>query len=137
MPEGKNRATRIDIEQESSIYKASEAARKIASKLGFDNIKQCKIATAVSELATNIHRYAGSGFILIRIIDIGSRQGVEIIAEDIGPGIADLKSALMDNFSTSAGSLGIGLPGTQRMMDEFEIESKTGKGTLVKIREWL
>ena len=110
-------------------------AKRVAANLGLGNITQCMVATAVSELATNIHRYADRGFISMRIINTGSRQGIEVIAEDNGPGISDLQSALSDNFSTS-GSLGVGLPGTRRLMDEFEIENKAGKGTLVTIRKW-
>ncbi len=128
--------TRIDISKEGAIAEAAEAARSIAAIIGMGSTMQYMVATATSELATNIHRYAGHGSIAIAIISSGGRQGIEIIASDNGPGISDLKSALLDNFSTS-GSLGVGLPGTKRMMDHFDIESTPGKGTRIMIRKWL
>ena len=136
MAKEKRRTTRIDIRQETNIAEAVEAAKRVAATLGMANTTQYMVATAISELATNIHRYADHGFISMRIINSGSRQGIEIIAQDNGPGIADLESALLDTFSTS-GSLGVGLPGTRRLMDEFEIESTIGKGTVVTVRKWL
>ena len=128
-------AIRIEIRQDDNIVEAAEAARKLSARLGMSNTTQYMVATAVSELATNIRRYAEHGFISMRTINT-DRQGIEVIAQDNGPGITDVELAMSDNFSTS-GSLGIGLPGTRRLMDEFEIESRIGKWTRVTIRKWL
>lgn len=127
---------RIDITHDVSIAEAAAASRGFAAILGLGNTMQYMVATAVSELATNIRRYAGQGFVTIKEVNKGGKKGIEVIAKDSGPGIADIEAAMQDNFSTF-GSLGVGLPGTKRMMDEFEIESEPGKGTRVTIRKWL
>jgi len=134
-PENGRREISVAIQQQGDIAEAAEAARELSAELAMDRTTQYMVATAVSELATNIDRYAGHGFIHMTAINAGGRQGIEIRAVDHGPGIADLESALEENVSTS-GSLGIGLPGARRLMDEFEIESDAGKGTLVTMRKW-
>ena len=93
------------------------------------------IATAISELARNIVRYARSGEIVIRSTTNSTRRGIEIVAQDSGPGIRDIEQALQIGFST-AGGLGLGLPGVRRLMDEFDIQSKLGQGTTVRITKW-
>lgn len=94
------------------------------------------IGTAVCELARNLERYATKGgTIQIREVNAAGRTGVEITASDLGPGIPDLKQAMQDYYSTTKGSLGIGLSGVQRLMDEFRI--KSGKGTTVTAAKWL
>ena len=104
--------------------------------IGFgENICQM-IATAVSELANNIIKYAGSGEILLTRITGGSQMGIEVIARDRGPGIEDIQKAMADHYS-SGNTLGLGLPGVKRMMDEFELTSEPGKRTMVTIRKWL
>jgi serine/threonine-protein kinase RsbT len=111
-------------------------ARKAARAIGFDeNICQM-IATAVSELANNIVKYAGRGEILMTRIIAGSRMGMEVIARDRGPGIENIQKAMADHYS-SGNTLGLGLPGVKRMMDEFELTSEPGKRTTVTIRKWL
>ena len=109
--------------------------KKVAGDLGFGDHIQMMIATAVSEFANNIIKYAGRGEIVIKKIARRNRMGIEIVAQDRGPGIANVKEALADHFSSS-GTLGLGLPGVQRMMDEFDIQSNPGKGTTVLIRKW-
>jgi serine/threonine-protein kinase RsbT len=111
-------------------------ARKAAAAIGFDEIVGHMIATAVSELARNIVKYAGRGEILIDRIDTGSRTGIEVTAQDRGPGIVNIQQALADHYS-SGNTLGLGLPGVKRMMDEFEITSEPGQRTTVIIRKWL
>ena len=93
------------------------------------------IATAISELARNIVQYAQHGEIVLSVVE-GSRPGIQIVARDQGPGIADLEQAMRDGYSTG-GSLGLGLPGAKRLMDEFTIDSEVGKGTIVSVRKWL
>ena len=111
-------------------------ARKAAMAIGFDEMVCQMIATAVSELATNIVKYAGCGEILIDRINTGGRTGIEVTARDRGPGIEDIQKAMADHYS-SGNTLGLGLPGVKRMMDEFELTSQPGKGTTVTIRKWL
>lgn len=109
----------------------------MAKELGFSVVDQCRIATSISELARNIFLYAGKGTVHIRSLDNNSSQlGLEIVAKDYGPGIPNTKLAMLDGFSTSKG-LGMGLPGTQRLMDEFQLKSTPGIGTTVTIRKWL
>jgi serine/threonine-protein kinase RsbT len=94
------------------------------------------IATAVSELVRNILKYAGSGEVRLRRVQRASGGGIEILVSDHGPGIADLDAAMSDHFSTS-GTLGLGLPGVKRLMDDFSMESAPGKGTRVKACKWI
>ncbi|MGD8292652.1 MAG: anti-sigma regulatory factor [Desulfobacterales bacterium] len=111
-------------------------ARKTAMAIGFDEVVSQMIATAVSELANNIVKYGGSGEIRMDRIDSGSQAGIEVVARDRGPGIEDIEKAMEDHYS-SGNTLGLGLPGVKRMMDEFELDTEAGKGTTVTIRKWL
>ncbi|MBV9508712.1 MAG: anti-sigma regulatory factor [Caulobacteraceae bacterium] len=104
-------------------------------KAGFKGSDLTLIATAISEVARNIVVYAQRGEISLRLATGGGRQGIEVVATDEGPGIADLEQAMQDGFSTGR-SLGLGLPGARRLMDEFEIASTVGKGTTVTMRKW-
>lgn len=126
---------RIAINAEMDIAKAILQAGRVCADLGFGPGDQSRVATAVSELARNIHKYAGAGHVVIGPIEHKGRRGIEIVAEDKGPGIADLELAMSDHFS-SGGTLGLGLPGVRRMMDEFEVESAPGQGTRVTGRKW-
>jgi len=128
----------VPVEGESGIVNARSQARTIARELGFGMVDQSRIATAVSELTRNIVRYAsgGRGAVIIReIAGPADQPGVEIIVSDEGPGIADIANAMRDGVSSSTG-LGMGLPGTRRLMDEMKIESGAGQGTIITIRKW-
>ncbi len=127
---------RIPVKNETGKTWSVVETRKAAKAIGFDEIVCQMIATAVSELANNIVKYAGRGEILIARIDTGSRIGLEVTARDCGPGIEDIQLAMADHFS-SGKTLGLGLPGVKRMMDEFEITSEPGKRTTVTFRKWL
>lgn len=98
---------------------------------------QSRVATAVSELARNVVRYAtnSQGEVIIRSIGDASRPGLEIVVEDSGPGIEDIELAQTPGY-TSANGLGLGLSGTKRLMNEMEIDSVVGRGTRVTIRKW-
>lgn len=126
---------RVPINSDQDLVIARQEGRAMATKLGFSSVDATFIATAISELARNILAYARKGVITLRAIQGSSRQGILIIASDDGPGISDIRQALRDGFSTS-GSLGLGLPGVRRLMDEFEITSKSGRGTTVKVTKW-
>ena len=110
-------------------------AKDLASVLSFSRTDQTLIAAAVSEIARNIVVYAGSGEIVLRPERGDGRWGLRVVARDEGPGIADPEQALTDGYST-AGSLGLGLPGARRLMDSLEIESELGRGTTVTMLKW-
>jgi serine/threonine-protein kinase RsbT len=125
----------INIKKEVDIIHARQEGREMARDIGFGTVEQCRIATAISELTRNIIRYAGYGKVIIKVIN-RRRKGIEITCSDEGPGIPDIEIAMQDGFSTNRG-LGSGLPGTKRLMDEFEIKSEVDNGTTVVIRKWL
>jgi serine/threonine-protein kinase RsbT len=126
---------RVAINSDQDIVAARQRGRALAVELGFSAVDSTLIATAISELARNIVSYAGTGEIMLKTIQNSTRQGILIVAADEGPGIHDLRQALRDGFSTS-GSLGLGLPGVRRLMDEFEIASQPGQGTRVEVKKW-
>jgi serine/threonine-protein kinase RsbT len=128
----------IAISQDRDIVTARQRGRGMASKIGFSSTDQISIATAISELSRNIVEYAREGEIAIAVVRAqdNGQTGIQITARDNGPGIHDIGLAMKDGYSTSR-SLGLGLPGTKRLMDEFEIDSKPGKGTRITIRKWL
>jgi serine/threonine-protein kinase RsbT len=126
---------RIPIASEGDIVLARQQGRNMAAQLGASSIAMTLIATAISELARNIVQYARQGEIVLSVVE-GSRRGIQIVARDQGPGIPNLELAMRDGYSTG-GSLGLGLPGAKRLMDEFAIDSEVGKGTTVSMRKWL
>ncbi|GAA2150608.1 serine/threonine-protein kinase RsbT [Humibacillus xanthopallidus] len=125
---------RIPVAADPDIVKARGSARELAGRLGFSRTDLTVLATAVSELCRNIVRFAGSGELLVELLD-EPRPGVRVTARDRGPGIADLEAAMRDGVSTYGG-LGLGLPGVRRLMDEFAISSEQGAGTTVTITIW-
>ena len=126
----------ILINESEDIILARQYAREMAIRLGFGLADQARITAAVSELSRNIYLYARTGKVLIKDLSDGDKKGIEIIAEDKGSGIPDIGLSMQDGYSTSRG-LGQGLPGTKRLMDEFEIKSEVLKGTTVIVRKWL
>jgi serine/threonine-protein kinase RsbT len=127
---------RITLIDHSDKEQVIMTARYLATEAGFDETHQLLIATAASELATNIVKYAKEGEVILKIVQRDRQLGIEIIARDNGPGIRDIEQVMQDNFSTSKGSLGLGLPSVQRIMDEFKIESQPGHGTIVSALKW-
>jgi serine/threonine-protein kinase RsbT len=129
--------TRLDVRHDRDIIEARKVGRDMARDAGFGAIACIQVATAISELARNIVVYAGHGVISIGIVrgETG-KVGIEVVAADEGPGIEDTELAMRDGFS-SAGGLGLGLPGTQRLMDRFELTSKRDQGTTVRAAKWL
>jgi serine/threonine-protein kinase RsbT len=126
---------RVAINSDQDIVLARQKGRLLATELGFSTGDATLIATAISELARNIVSYASRGQITLKMVNGLNRQGISVIASDDGPGISDIRQALRDGFSTS-GSLGLGLPGVRRLMDEFEITSQPGRGTIVAVKKW-
>ena len=125
---------RVQIVSDSDIVVARSMGRTLAIKLGFSSGDITLIATAISELARNILSYARQGEILLRAVDGSNRTGILIVASDEGPGISDIRQALRAGFSSSV-SLGMGLPGVSRLMDEIEITSEPMHGTTVKVKK--
>lgn len=125
---------RVPIASDQDVIAARQQGRALAVKLEFSSGDSTLIATAISELARNIVSYARDGEIRLLSQNSG-RPGIVIVASDKGPGIEDIRQAMRDGFSTS-GSLGLGLPGVRRLMDEFDIASEMGKGTIVIAKKW-
>lgn len=125
----------IPIRTEMDASRAVLQSTEYAQAAGFDETPSRMIATAVSELARNILKYAGRGELRLRAVEGRRGRGIEIEAVDRGPGIADTEAAMRDHFS-SGGTLGLGLPGVKRLMDEFSLESTPGRGTRVTARKW-
>ena len=125
----------VPIKAHGDVVLARQKVRDLASGLRFSGSEMTLIATAISEVARNIVIYAGSGEIVLRVVQRGLRCGILIIARDRGPGIADIERAMGDGYSSSRG-LGLGLPGARRLMDEFEIVSEVGKGTEITMTKW-
>lgn len=125
----------VRIDSEPDIAVARRTVRDVASAVGFGVTETARIVTAASELSRNVHKYAGTGVMSWRIVHNDSRSGIELRFEDHGPGILDIDSALREGFSTGGG-LGMGLPGTRRLMDEMEVQSSPGQGTKIVVRKW-
>ena len=128
--------TRVPINSDVDIVTARERGRALAAQLGSSTTDQTLLATAISEIARNIVEYAKHGEIVLTAMRNGQKRGIVVIARDEGPGIPDIQLAMQDGYSTRQ-SLGIGLPGARRLMDEFEIASEVGKGTTVAMKKWI
>lgn len=123
------------LKVETDIVQARQQVRKWALEIGFSLVDQTKIVTAASELARNTIVYGNGGTMRIDMLAEGIRKGLRLVFEDKGPGIPDIKKALEDGYTTGGG-MGLGLSGAKRLSNEFEIDSKVGKGTRVAIARW-
>jgi serine/threonine-protein kinase RsbT len=128
-------AAHILIDRDGDVVTARQRGRAMAQQVGFSGSDLTIIATAISEIARNIVLYARRGEVIVSPVTQGSKRGLLVVARDEGPGIPDIEQAMRDGFSTGK-SLGLGLPGARRLMDEFEIVSETGKGTVVTMKKW-
>lgn len=129
------REVHVKIDSLADIVAARQHARTIAAEAGFSVCDSTLITTAISEMTRNILEYAHHGEVTIALLKNGAKAGVKIVARDQGPGIADIAQVMQDGYSSRKG-MGIGLPGTKRLMDEFEIKSKIGNGTTVTMKKW-
>ena len=127
--------TVVPITTDTDVVVARQKGRELAVELGFVSTDSTLLATAISELARNIVRYAKHGEIVIAPTQSGDRVGITVVARDKGPGIASMPLAMQDGYSTSGG-LGLGLPGVKRLMDEFHLVSDANSGTTVTIKKW-
>jgi serine/threonine-protein kinase RsbT len=125
----------IEVAEERDIVTARSVARQTAASLGFGPIDQSRIATAVSELTRNIIRYATDSRGKVLVSGTSDRPGIEVIVTDNGPGIGDVDLVMQDGY-TSSGGMGLGLPGTKRLMDEMTIETAAGHGTTITVRKY-
>lgn len=125
----------VPIKTEQDVIVARQEGRMLAQRLGFSPVDQARITTAISELARNIVVYGDHGTVTLNQAIDGTRSGIEVVFDDEGPGIADIDQAMGQGYTTGRG-LGAGLPGTRRLMDEFEITSAPGQGTQILIRKW-
>jgi signal transduction histidine kinase len=125
----------IFIRRESDLPRVRDRVRLAARELGFDNVTQIKLATVASELTRNIYEYAQTGGIHVSLIERGERRGLELVCEDNGPGIHDVEQILSGNFQSKTG-LGKGIAGSQRLMDEFRVQTAPGKGTRIEAVKW-
>ncbi|TQR06817.1 anti-sigma regulatory factor [Psychrobacillus soli] len=131
-----NLRSSVDIISEWDIVAARQLGRNEAKDVGFGTVDQARITTAISELARNIYLYAEKGNIEIKQISEGNLKGLLVIASDKGPGIADVRKAMEDGYTTSGG-LGAGLPGVKRLMDDFKIETVVDEGTVITATKWM
>jgi serine/threonine-protein kinase RsbT len=126
---------RVAIRTDADVVSARQEARALGAGLGFSSTDLTLLATAISEVARNITDYAGEGEVALRVLNDSGRRGIEVIAIDQGPGIDDIEQAMQDGFTTGNG-LGLGLPGTRRLVDEFELRTEPGAGTTVRLVKW-
>ena len=125
----------IIVRDERSLNAAVIEANRVAQAAGLSRVAAQQVATVTSELARNILKYAGHGRVQLEVLEQTGRSGVRVVATDRGPGIEDVEQAMADHYSTG-GTLGLGLSGARRMMDELTITSDPGKGTRVEATKW-
>ncbi len=125
----------VRIQVESDIVAVRRTVREAAVQAGFGSTDVTRVVTASSELARNIFKYAGEGVMRWRKVENNGRRGIELQFVDRGPGIADVDLALQEGYSTGDG-LGMGLPGAKRLVDELEIQSVAGQGTIITLKKW-
>jgi serine/threonine-protein kinase RsbT len=125
----------MPVASTDDIVHVRQAVRAWAVELRFSLVEQTKVVTAASELARNTVIYGGGGTVELEAVEVNGRRGLRLTFEDHGPGIADIDMAMKDGYTTGTG-LGLGLGGARRLSNEFEIRSRPGEGTLVRIARW-
>ena len=126
---------KMQVEKEQDVILMRNRVKEFAVKIGMSLVNQTKLITAASELVRNMLKYANGGSLLIEVISQGRDNGIRLTFDDKGPGIKDISLAMKDGYS-SGKSLGIGLPGAKRLVNEFDIKSIVGQGTTVSIIKW-
>ena len=125
----------IEIRTSTDVVQVRQSVRTLAASLGFSLIDQTKVVTAASELARNTLEHGGGGTARVESVTQGLKRGVRLTFEDSGPGIPDVSLALKDGY-TSGGGMGLGLSGSKRLVNEFDISTKVGEGTRVTVTKW-
>jgi serine/threonine-protein kinase RsbT len=126
---------RLLIQKEQDVVPFRNRVKEHAVKTGMSLVNQTKLITAASELVRNMLKYGGGGETIIEVVSKGRENGIRLTFSDNGPGIKDIALAMKDGYSTGK-SLGLGLPGTKRLVSEFDIKSIVGKGTTVTVIKW-
>ena len=126
---------KMQIVQEQDVVPFRNRVKEYAVKIGMSLLNQTKLITAASELVRNMLKYGNGGTALIEVVSQGRNSGIRLTFTDEGPGIKDIPLAMKDGFTTGK-SLGIGLPGAKRLVNEFDIKSDVGAGTTVSILKW-
>ena len=129
------RSSTFPVRSEMDVVQVRQAARQWAADLGFSLVEQTKMVTAASEIARNTLQHGGGGDVTVEALNDGLKKGLRMVFSDQGPGIPDITLAMRDGYTTGGG-LGMGLPGTKRLVSEFHIDSAPGKGTRVTITRW-
>ena len=127
---------RVQIARDADVVVARQRGRELAARAGFSATDQTVIATAISEIARNIVKFAERGEVVVSTMSQDGRRGLRVVVRDVGPGIEDPEEAMRDGYSTYHG-LGLGLPGARRLMDRLDLESVRGEGTTVTMEKWL
>jgi serine/threonine-protein kinase RsbT len=125
----------VPVRSEADIVASRQKVRVLTQQLKFSLVDQTKMITAASELSRNTLRHGHGGDMAWELLDDGIRRGLRLVFVDQGPGIVDLKQALTDGW-TSGGGMGLGLPGSKRLVHEFDLQSTPGQGTRVSITRW-
>jgi RNA polymerase sigma factor (sigma-70 family) len=136
-PSGPDEELRVPVTRDADVVTARLKGREVAARVGFSRTEATLVATVISEVARNIVQFAERGEIMVCQVEQDGRNGIMIVARDVGPGIPDVSQALQDGYTTYRGGLGLGLPGSRRLMDEFDIVSEVGRGTTVTMTKWL
>jgi serine/threonine-protein kinase RsbT len=129
-------AGELRVTSESDIVAARRQLRDVTREIGFGITDVTRVVTAGSELTRNMYQYAAGGVVQWQRVEDGGKIGLELVFEDRGPGIPDLDEVMQEGY-TSGGGLGMGLPGSKRLMDEMEIDSEIDRGTRIVVRKWL
>ncbi|MEJ8836449.1 anti-sigma regulatory factor [Ramlibacter sp. AN1133] len=125
----------VPLHSEEDIVASRQKVRVLTQLLKFSLVDQTKMITAASELSRNTLVHGGGGDMRWELVDDGVRRGLRLHFEDTGPGIKDLKMAMTDGWTSGSG-MGLGLPGSKRLVHEFELKSSPGEGTRVSITRW-
>lgn len=126
---------KLPVRSSDDVVRVRQLVRQHSSAIGLSVVDQTKIVTAASEIARNTLDHGGGGEMRLEIVSAGTRRGIKLVFEDNGPGIADIELAMHDGY-TSKGGMGLGLPGSKRLCNEFSIESSVGIGTRVTLVRW-
>jgi serine/threonine-protein kinase RsbT len=126
----------LSVASSADVVAVRQLVRSMAVEVGLSLVDQTKLVTAASELARNALVYAGGGEVRIVVVENGPRRGLKLVVNDEGPGIPDVEQALTDGWTTGTG-LGLGLSGSRRLVDEFDLLSAPGKGTTVTVTKWV
>jgi serine/threonine-protein kinase RsbT len=125
----------VPIANSSDVVLARQKVRQWATEMRFTLVDQTKLVTAASELARNALEHGKGGKMVIEQVENSIKNGLKLVFEDRGPGISDIEAALRDGFTTGGG-MGLGLGGSKRLVNDFQIESEPGKGTRITVVRW-